>query len=68
MCMNKLCTTWEIFFIYVRLLNDPSLDPIFSSTIERAKVEYNNVFINKLAGIKFDLSIYNFICYMYTCI
>ena len=51
--------------MFVCLANKPSSGPTLDSTIKRAKLNHNNVSMNKLVNVVLHLIIYNIILYFY---
>ena len=51
--------------MFVYLLNKPNPSPNLGLIIERVKFEDNNVFVNKMVGMRLDLNLYNIILYIY---
>ena len=51
--------------MFVYLLNEPNPSPNLGLIIERVKFEDNNVFVNKMVGMRLDLNLYNIILYIY---
>ena len=52
--MNNLDSIWKKF---VYLVNEPSWTIILDLTVKQIKLKYNNVFLNKIISIKFNLNI-----------
>jgi len=54
--------------MFVYLVNELSSSPSLGSTIIQANLKHDNVIMNKLESIRFNLYIFNIICfyvYMY---
>ena len=49
--------------MFVYLANKSNSSPNLDSTTKWAKLKQNNVLANKLTSMRFDLSIYNIICF-----
>ena len=53
-------------FVFVCLANKSSSSISLGSPVKKAKLKYNNMFLNKLVNMcKFNLTIYNIIFYVY---
>ena len=52
--MNNLDSIWKKF---VYLVNEPSWTVILNLTIKQITPKYNNVFLNKIISMKFNLII-----------
>ena len=53
-------------FVFVYLANKLSSSISLGSPVKKAKLKYNNVFLNKLVNMcKYNLTIYNIIFYVY---
>jgi len=59
---NSSSTRGKDLFIFVYLATKSNSSPSLSSTIKRAKLKHNNVFVNKLVNMmRLHSSIYNII-------
>ena len=51
----------KYLFVFVYLVNESSSSLSLGSSIKQVKLKHNKVFVNKLVGMRFDLTIYNII-------
>ena len=51
----------KYLFVFVYLVNESSSSLSLGLSIKQVKLKHNKVFVNKLVGVRFDLTIYNII-------